>query len=167
MLRVADGTVRILAVFNWIFMAIFALLLFATLFARSWFLARIVEGIPNVDAGTAIDAIRIVMLLGIGIGAAAAYVFVQLRAILASVRTGDAFEPENGARIRRIAWGLAAVQLLDLGFGAATGYIERALGEPVDWGFALTGWLVVLLLFVLAEVWTQGSAMRDELQGTI
>ena len=167
MLRVADGTVRVLAVLNWVFMGIFAVLLFATVFVRGQFLGALVKGIPNLDTATAIDAIRIVMLLGIGGGAAAAYIFVQLRNIFASVRTGDAFEPENGMRIRRIAWGLAAVQVLDLGFGAVAGSVERAVGTPVDWGFALTGWLVILLLFVLAEVWMQGSAMRDELKGTI
>jgi hypothetical protein len=35
------------------------------------------------------------------------------------------------------------------------------------WTPNLAGWLVTLLVFVLARVFAAGTAMRDELEGTI
>jgi hypothetical protein len=34
-------------------------------------------------------------------------------------------------------------------------------------GFSFAPWLSVLLLFVLAGVFTQGARMRDDLEGTV
>jgi hypothetical protein len=41
--------------------------------------------------------------------------------------------------------------------------------QPLDvgWSFSITGWLAVLLLFVLARVFDQGTRMRDDLEGTV
>jgi hypothetical protein len=40
---------------------------------------------------------------------------------------------------------------------------------PIDlgWSFSVTRWLAVLLLFVLARVFEQGSRMREDLAGTV
>jgi hypothetical protein len=37
----------------------------------------------------------------------------------------------------------------------------------LDAGFSITGWLAVLLTFVLARVFAEGARMRDELEGTV
>jgi len=37
----------------------------------------------------------------------------------------------------------------------------------IHWSFSLTRWLVVLLLFVLARVFDQGTRMREELEATV
>ena len=36
-----------------------------------------------------------------------------------------------------------------------------------DWSFSLTPWLAVVLLFVLARVFDEGTRMRDDLEGTV
>jgi hypothetical protein len=35
------------------------------------------------------------------------------------------------------------------------------------WSFNITGWIAVLLLFVLARVFEQGAAMREDIEGTV
>jgi hypothetical protein len=70
--------------------------------------------------------------------------------------------------LRAIAWALLAAQLLSLLSGA----IADALSTParpinVDAGFSISGWLAVLLTFVLARVFTEGALMRRDLEGTI
>lgn len=166
MLRVTDRVVWMLEVLNRIFMAVFVLVLLATALAGEWLRSRI--GAPaSLDAGTVIAAVRLVMLLGLATGVAVSTIFRRLREIFAAVRAGDAFAPVNGVRLRHIAWALLAIQLLDLALGAVAAFVERAAGMPLGWSFTLTGWLAVLLIFVLAEVWTQGAAMRDELEGTV
>ena len=42
-------------------------------------------------------------------------------------------------------------------------------GHPVDIdaGFSVPGWLAVLLTFVLARVFAEGTLMREDLQGTV
>ena len=50
--------------------------------------------------------------------------------------------------------------------------IAEALSSParpinVDAGFSISGWLAVLLSFVLAPAFAQGALMRQDLEGTI
>jgi hypothetical protein len=44
---------------------------------------------------------------------------------------------------------------------------SAAVPLNISWGFSLTRWLAVLLLFVLARVFEQGARMREELEGTV
>jgi hypothetical protein len=37
----------------------------------------------------------------------------------------------------------------------------------VNAGFSTSGWLAVLLVFVLARVFAVGAGMREELEGTV
>jgi hypothetical protein len=37
----------------------------------------------------------------------------------------------------------------------------------LDAGFSINGWLAVLLTFLLARVFAQGTLMRDDLEGTV
>jgi hypothetical protein len=37
----------------------------------------------------------------------------------------------------------------------------------LSWGFSLTRFFAVLLLFVLARVFEEGARMREELEGTV
>ena len=42
-------------------------------------------------------------------------------------------------------------------------------GHPLDLdaGFSISGWLAVLLTFLLARVFAEGTRMRDDLEGTV
>ena len=72
------------------------------------------------------------------------------------------------SRLQAIAWALLALQLLSVVIGA----IAKATSTPahpidVDAGFSINGWLAVLLTFLLARVFTEGTRMRDDLEGTV
>lgn len=89
----------------------------------------------------------------------------RLRAILAAVNVGDAFEYPNVQRLRVVGWGLIGLQL--------TSYVET-VGRPfVEGGaraeFDLNGdmWIAILVVFILAEVFRQGAQMRDDAQMTV
>jgi hypothetical protein len=84
------------------------------------------------------------------------------------VRAGDPFVAENAQRLQAIAWALLAVQILSMVVGA----IGTAISSPahpihLDAGFSINGWLAVLLTFLLARVFAEGTLMRDDLEGTV
>ena len=63
---------------------------------------------------------------------------------------------------------LLALQMLSITIGA----IGDAVSTPahplhLDAGFSTSGWLAVLLTFVLARVFAEGAAMREDLEGTV
>ena len=52
------------------------------------------------------------------------------------------------------------------------GAIAKSISTPahpvkLDAGFSISGWLVVLLTFLLARVFAEGALMRDDLEGTV
>ncbi len=108
-------------------------------------------------------------LLGIlaAILAVAIYILRQLQTLVASAAS-DPFIPANAARLRRIGWALVATQILALPLGS----IARSIAVPTSQfadigGINLQSILAILLAFVLAAVFERGTAMRDELEGTV
>jgi hypothetical protein len=92
----------------------------------------------------------------------------RLLAIVGTVRTGHAFVAANVSRLQTIAWMLLALQLL----GTIVASIADAVSLPgrpldIDAGSSVNGWLAVLLTFVLARVFAEGSRMREDLEGTV
>src|SRR6185436_9660458 len=81
-----------------------------------------------------------------------AVVLKRLLAIVETVRAGDPFVAANAHRLQAIAWALLALNLLSIVIGAI-GKIVSTPAHPVhlDAGFSVSGWLVVLLTFVLAR----------------
>ncbi|MFZ8346254.1 DUF2975 domain-containing protein, partial [Staphylococcus aureus] len=88
-------------------------------------------------------------------------------AILDTVRRGDPFTAANATRIRAIAWAMLGLQLLDLVQGAMTAWFAALHVQFAMWTPAFGGWVAVLLLFVLAQVFARGAEMRDELAATV
>jgi len=87
---------------------------------------------------------------------------------VASVRAGDPFVASNAQRLRAIAWALFSLQIVSL----VVGFIAKAVSTPahplhLDAGLSPTGWLAVLLTFLLASVFAEGTRMRDDLEGTV
>ncbi|UUR07859.1 DUF2975 domain-containing protein [Sphingomonas glaciei] len=92
----------------------------------------------------------------------------RLQAILQTVRDGEPFAPANAERLRLVAWCLLAIQFCDLGFGFAATTFDTVAGERTSgWSPGITGWVAVLLVFVLARVFREGSRLRDEAELTI
>ena len=89
----------------------------------------------------------------------------RLRRILLSVNQGDAFEFANVKRLQAVGFGLIGIQLTAL---LLVFVAPQSIGQsPSDYDFDLGSWLGILVVFILAEVFRQGSAMRDEQMTTV
>ena len=92
----------------------------------------------------------------------------RLLAMVETVRVGDPFVAANAYRLNAIAWVLLALQLISLVIAA----IAKVISTPehpfeLDAGFSVNGWLAVILTFVLARVFAEGTLMREDLEGTV
>ncbi len=113
-------------------------------------------------------AMRIIMLVGIAGIPLTHILLTRLLAIVDTVGAGDPFVAENAARLQTIAWALLWLELLHLVGGAVAALAgEGTVKIDIGWNFSLSGWLAVLLLFVLARVFDHGARMREDLEGTI
>jgi hypothetical protein len=165
-LPIAHAVLRILVILNWLFGAgILALLVVMP--NRQWIMSAFHLS-PSPGADQLIMGLRAIAALGL-FGIPLNYVILKrLLAIVETVRAGDPFVAQNAVRLREIAWALLALQLLSLTVGA----IEKAVSTPahplhLNAGFSISGWLAVLLTFLLARVFAEGTLMREDLQGTV
>jgi len=123
---------------------------------------------PSPDTQRLIMGLRAVAALGL-VGIPLNYaVLKKLLAIVLTVRAGDPFVATNARRLQTIAWALLGLQLLSIVIGA----IGTAVSSPahpvhLDAGLSINGWLAVILTFLLARVFAEGSRMREDLEGTV
>jgi len=166
-LPVAYVVLRLLIILNWLYgAAILALLTFT--FINQPFLLRALHLGSVAENPPLVVGIRAIAVLGL---VAVPLNYVLLRRLLAmvdTVRAGDPFVAANAYRLQFIAWILLALQLLSLVVWA----IGKAISSPahplhLDAGFSPAGWLAVIMSFVLARVFAEGTLMRDDLEGTI
>jgi len=165
-LPVAYVVLRILIVMNWL-MGVTILVLLVVMPNAQWIMAAFKLS-PSPDADRVILGLRAVAVLGL-VGIPLNYaVLKQLLAIVLTVRAGDPFVAGNAHRLQAIAWALLGLQLLSLVIGA----IGKAVSTPahpvhLDAGFSVSGWLAVILTFLLARVFAEGTLMREDLEGTV
>ena len=112
--------------------------------------------------------LRVIAVLGLAAIPLNYVVLKRLLAIVETVRAGDPFVAANASRLKSIAWALLALQLLSLAIGA----IAKSVSMPADLlhmdaGFSVSGWLAVLLTFLLARVFAEGARMREDLERTV
>lgn len=169
MLKATLWVLRILRVGNWIALVFFL----GALFASAFYEPRLIVGLQakyheSVDPAALIAAMRWVLALGIFAVAPAHVLLTALLRMVGTVEEGDPFVAANADRLHRIGWALLALQLADLALGLLGQWITR-LGTQfgTGWSFGFTGWVAVLLVFVLARIFAQGTAMRDELAATV
>ena len=160
-------TLRILIVLNWIFGALIFTLLAISFQAEEWTWRALgvgaVAGHEGVVAG--MRAIMVIGIVGIPI---AHVVFSRLLRIVESVRTGEPFTTDNAGRLRTIAWALLGLELLHVCVVAIASAIStKEVPLRISGNLNVTGWLAILLLFVLAQVFLQGTRMREDLEGTV
>jgi len=158
-LSVASVALRVLIVLNWLGGAAILVLLIATIVAKQWTFTAL---------GITIMGLRAIAVLGLVAVPLNDVVLRRLRAIVETVRWGDPFVATNAERLQAIAWALLALQLLSLVIGG----IGNAISTPahplhLDAGFSTSGWLAVLLTFILARVFAAGTLMREDLKGTV
>jgi hypothetical protein len=165
-LPTAHVVLRILIVLNWLIgVAFLALLVVAP--SGQWIMSSYKLS-PSPEAERLVFGLRLILVLIITAIPFNHVVLKRLHAIVGTVRAGDPFVATNAHRLRAIAWALLAVQL----FSLVIGTIAEALSTParivdVDAGFSISGWLAVLLTFVLARVFAEGALMRQDLRGTV
>ena len=92
------------------------------------------------------------------------WILNRLRRMFLAVNQGDAFERANVGRLQGVGLGLIGVQIsaFILAWTVPEGIISN-----LDYSVDLGAWLGILIVFMLAEVFRQGSAMRDEAQMTV
>ena len=165
-LATANLVLQILIVLNWLVGAAFLALLVVAPNAQ-WIMSAY-KLTPSPEAERLIFGLRVIVVLILTMIPLNHIVLKRLHAIADTVRTGDPFVSANANRLRAIAWTLLAVQLLSLVIGGvAEEFSTPARPVDVDAGFSISGWLAVLLTFVLAHVFTEGELMRQDLKGTI
>jgi hypothetical protein len=118
------------------------------------------------DPGLLIPILRVWMVLSIPAIAAVHVSLSRLLDMVDTVREGDPFVPQNAARMKTIAWCTLWLQLFHLLCGFLAAAMNDA-GSRIDWSFSATGWLAVLLLFVLAQVFREGTRIRDDLEAMV
>lgn len=95
----------------------------------------------------------------------------NLRAIVLTVGTGDPFIPDNADHLRKMAWLTLIMQFAAIPIGAIAAWIENAMQQMGDVeviaDISANGFLLALVLFILARVFKTGAQMREELEGTV
>ncbi len=91
--------------------------------------------------------------------------------LVRSVEDGTPFSRINAARLRMIGWLMIAIQVVGIPLAQLAAQVEEAI-DPAevashDLGISMNSVLAILLAFILAGVFEQGAAMREELEGTV
>jgi uncharacterized protein YneF (UPF0154 family) len=165
-LSLARVVLKVLLVLNLICLAMVALVLAGSFVAETQVLEAMERHPRSNDPQTLMAALRIVMIIGLVAVPLAHVILSRLLAMVDTVRSGDPFVSDNARRLTIIAWALLGLQILDLGLGAVSIGMVSDLRE-FEWSFGLTGWIAVVMLFVLARVFHHGARMREELEGTV
>ncbi|HEY8593487.1 MAG TPA: DUF2975 domain-containing protein [Sphingomicrobium sp.] len=107
-------------------------------------------------------------LFGLGALSLVASSVLALLAMIGAVEKAEAFDEGNVGRIEKIAGNILGLQLLGL-VAFWSGFPVRGDINGFDIAPRLSpgGVAIVLLLFILARVFRQGAAMREDLQGTV
>ena len=166
-LPIAYVLLRILIIVNWVLGAGILGLLVYTFVNEPWTMKALgVTGYP--DAHSVMNGMRAVAALGVVAILFNYGIFKRLVAMVETVRAGDPFVADNAYRLQGVAWFLLALQLI----GLAISIIARFISTPehpfkLDAGMSVNGWLAVLLTFILARVFAEGTLMREDLEGTV
>ena len=165
-LPIAYVLLRILIVVNWLGgVAILALLMVSP--NEQWIMSAFKLS-PSPEAERLVMGLRGIAVLGLAAIPVNYFVLKRLLAIVDTVRTGDPFVAANASRLQAIARALLVLQILSVVIGA----IAKTVSTPahplhLDAGFSINGWLAVLLTFLLARVFAEGTRMREDLEGTV
>ena len=165
-LPIAYVLLRILIVVNWLGGA--AILALLVVMPNEQWIMSAFKLTPSPEAERLVMGLRAIAVLGLAAIPLNYVVLKKLLAIVETVRGGDPFVAANAARLQAIAWVLLGLNLLSIVIGA----IGKAVSSPahpvdIDAGFSINGWLAVLLTFLLARVFAEGTLMREDLEGTV
>lgn len=161
-LRWVLGFVNVFVTFAVVFTA---LLLLASLVMPD-FAAGFIDGLADEDPGMGVLLLneRATFLAAFVATLSTWWILNRLRRMFLAVNHGDAFERANVGRLQGVGLGLIGVQISAaiLAFTVPKGIIA-----DLDYQVDLGAWLGILIVFMLAEVFRQGAAMRDDQQMTV
>ena len=165
-LPIARRVLWVLVYLNWL-MGAAILLLLAVSPNQQWILAAF-KLTPSPDADRLVMGLRVIAALGLVCVPVIRVILNRLLALVETVRDGNPFVAPNAQRLQSIAWALLVLQLISMVIGG----IAKSVSMPAHplhlaAGFSLTGWLAVLLTFLLARVFAEGTRIQDELEGTV
>jgi hypothetical protein len=166
-LPIAYVGLRMLIVLNWIYGAIVLAILVGMFAAEQWTMTAL-HVAPSAQSGPLIIGMRAIAALGLIAVPLNLAVLKRLLAMVQSVRAHDPFVAANAHRLQAIAWFLLGQQMLSI----LVGLIGKSVSTPgqplhLNAGFSPSGWLAIILTFVLARVFAEGALMREDLEGTV
>jgi hypothetical protein len=166
-LPIAWVILRVLLILNWVYgAAVLGLVVFANSYP-SWFM-KAIDVPAGMDPKPIMIGLTAIATLGVLAVPLNHLILTRLLRIVETVRRGDPFVAANAYRLQAIGWGLAALQVLSMIIGAIGKNIaSRDFPLHLDAGFSVNGWLAVLLIFILARVFAEGTLMREDLDGTV
>ena len=166
-LPIAYVFLRILIVLNWFFGACVLALLAFTFVNEPWTMRAL--GVAGMsDAVRVMWAMRGIAALGLVAIPLNYLILNRLLRMVETVRSGDPFVAANAYRLHAIGWLMIALQLISIIIAS----IGKAISTPehpfhLDAGFSVNSWLAIILTFVLARVFAEGTLMREDLEGTV
>jgi hypothetical protein len=141
------------------------LMLAASVVAPDWG-AGFIDGLAESDAGWRPLLLndRATFLAAFVATLSTWWVLNRLRRMFLAVNQGDAFERANVGRLQGVGVGLIGVQISAF---ILAWTVPQGVIEGLDYQIDLGAWLGILIVFMLAEVFRQGAAMRDDAQMTV
>ncbi len=166
-LGLATGLLRVAAWVNALFGIVLVAALATSLPFGEALAAHLLLKYPGGDAAGIVNVMRGMAVIGIAGVAAMHRLLSELSKFVATVRLGDPFVVANAYRLRRVGWALLVLQMLDLAVGLVVAALDRMGVDHAAWTPALSGWIAVAMIFVLARVFRVGAAMREDLEMTV
>ncbi|MBD3730472.1 MAG: DUF2975 domain-containing protein [Sphingomonadales bacterium] len=135
--------------------------------------AEILEKTGDLQGLSPALTIAGLMVVGLAIVAMLFFFFDKLRRIIGTVGEGDPFQPQNATRLAQMGWLMLGVQLITLpaiplamNLAKFADHFENA-HFTFNGGLDMSGILMAIVLFILARVFRHGTAMREDLEGTV
>ncbi|NOX95381.1 MAG: DUF2975 domain-containing protein [Alphaproteobacteria bacterium] len=91
------------------------------------------------------------------------FVVNQLLGILKTLRLESPFVMENADRFRKVGYGL----LIGEGAKFIFGFLSMIFDADIEIEMELITWIAIIAVFVLAEVFREGAAMKEEQDLTV
>jgi len=170
LLALGRGVIWVLLFVAGLAAALFAICLPLTIVMPETVFSALLEPEVTTLPARAVGMLAGILALGLATLLAAVYFLKQLLDIVGSVAAGDPFVPANADRLTRMAWTVLGIQLLAVPLGLLEYRLQGvlALEEAIyTISFADNGLVLALVLFILARVFRHGTALRDDLEGTV
>ena len=123
---------------------------------------------PDIFLGASLMMLLLAVVAGLAI-----WFLLLLRQIVGTVAAGDPFIGDNATRLSRMGWIALGTQALSIPLAGAVIWLATMVEDQdsarldSDIGFDFGGIILVIVLFILARVFRQGAAMREDLKGTV